>query len=375
MRTFVPSTGSPPRGRSPGLGVEELDADLFEDAHRAVVDRGDALLAQRLGRAVGVGHSGPREVRARRRLAVIRRHPQRQPRRRQPVEKRAQRHGRHHRRQRRAVVQPGDEARRVPRAQHREKRRRGLVRRAGDHRARREETAGRPVEPDRRGQRFGQRRVAFGQLAQHVFGPGRPALLEIEQRAVLVEEKPPDLALHRPPPPPRRLDATAGAALTAPCRWLTLPIMTAPPPYRLHDSLGYHLSLTARLQERRLDEGLRRLGLTRISWCILLAVGNEGLEQPSDIARFVGIDRTATSRALRQMEEAGLVARKSGTDDRRTTSVRLTALGRQRLAEGTPLAEENGRILEARLEPAERSELRRLLGKLRAGEETPLSRL
>ena len=145
--------------------------------------------------------------------------------------------------------------------------------------------------------------------------------------------------------------------------------------YRLHASLGYHLSLASRLQERRLDEGLRPLGLTRITWCILLAVGNEGLRQPSDIAWFVGIDRTATSRALRQMQEAGLIERATGEDDRRTTSVELTDLGRLRLVEGTPLAEENTRILENRLDGNERDLLLRLLGKLRSGEAQPLKRL
>ena len=151
--------------------------------------------------------------------------------------------------------------------------------------------------------------------------------------------------------------------------------MTPCAPYRLHQSLGYQLSLAARLQERRLEEGLRRLGLSRITWCVLLAVGNEGLRQPSDIARFVGTDRTATSRALRQMEADGLIERSSGTGDRRTTSVCLTPLGARRLAEGTPLAEENGRVLEGKLAPGEEAELRRLLAKLRAGEDMALKRL
>jgi DNA-binding MarR family transcriptional regulator len=108
------------------------------------------------------------------------------------------------------------------------------------------------------------------------------------------------------------------------------------PDYRLHRSLGYKLSIASRLQERRLDEGLRRLGLTRVSWCVLLAVGVEGLGRPSDIARFVGIDRTATSRALRQMEAAGLVTRASGAKDRRTTQVTCTPKGRALMS--APLA-------------------------------------
>ena len=66
--------------------------------------------------------------------------------------------------------------------------------------------------------------------------------------------------------------------------------MTSLAPYRLHKSLGYQMSLTTRIQEKRLEDGLRTLGLTRIQWCILLAVGNEKLRNPSDIAAFVGID-------------------------------------------------------------------------------------
>ncbi|MCU0906315.1 MAG: MarR family transcriptional regulator [Rhodobacteraceae bacterium] len=152
--------------------------------------------------------------------------------------------------------------------------------------------------------------------------------------------------------------------------------MTDPDPYRLHASLGYQLSLAARLQERRLEEGLRALGLSRVTWCVLLAVGNEGLAQPSDIAVFVGVDRTVASRALRQMESAGLIARAagsaSGRGDRRTTTVRLTDLGQERLRQGTPLARANNAAMEARLTPDESEALRRLLARVRAGDDRPL---
>ena len=145
--------------------------------------------------------------------------------------------------------------------------------------------------------------------------------------------------------------------------------------YRLQQSLGYQLSVASRLQERRLDDGLRELGLTRITWCVLLAVGNENLIHPSEIADFVGIDRTATSRALRQMEGAGMIARRTGADDRRMTSVRLTAAGRTLLQRGTPLAQKNNAIIEQRLDSNERAELRRLLAKMREGEDVALARL
>ena len=157
--------------------------------------------------------------------------------------------------------------------------------------------------------------------------------------------------------------------------WLTVTTMPAVTPYNLHASLGYQLSLAARIQERRLEEGLKTLGLTRITWCVLLAIGNENLRQPSDIAEFVGIDRTAVSRALRQMETGGLVARGTGAGDGRTRTVVLTQSGRHLLVKGTPMALENNAILEARLSPADRKCLIGLLQRTYAGEDVALGHL
>lgn len=143
--------------------------------------------------------------------------------------------------------------------------------------------------------------------------------------------------------------------------------------YRLHASLGYNLSLAARLQERRLDDALKTLGLTRTTWCVLLAVGVEGHRQPSDIASFIGIDRTATSRALRTMEAAGLLTRETGPKDKRTTRVSLTDLGRKRIEQGTPYAVENNALMRAKLSAAEHEELLALLTRLTEGESADLS--
>ena len=146
-------------------------------------------------------------------------------------------------------------------------------------------------------------------------------------------------------------------------------------PYRLHASLGYHLSIAARQQERRLDEALKTIGLTRTTWCVLLAVGNEELSQPSDIAGFVGIDRTATSRALRQMEADGLLARSSGTEDRRTRRVDLTDKGRAAIIAATPFARANAATMAEQLDAGEQEALIRLLAKLRPADDAPLNTL
>jgi DNA-binding MarR family transcriptional regulator len=108
---------------------------------------------------------------------------------------------------------------------------------------------------------------------------------------------------------------------------------------------------------------------------VLLAVGNEGLSQPSDIAGFVGIDRTATSRALRQMEADGLLARSSGTEDRRTRRVELTQKGCAAITAATPFARANAGVMAEQLAPGEQETLIRLLAKLRPADDAPLNTL
>jgi len=151
--------------------------------------------------------------------------------------------------------------------------------------------------------------------------------------------------------------------------------MSHTPPYHLHDAIGYQLTVTARLQERRFEAALKTIGLTRITWCVLLAVGDETLRHPSAIASFIGIDRTAASRALRQMEGDGLIVRDGGTADKRTTRVSLTKTGAEKLANAAPLAAESRATIEAKLPPDDLAHLRRLLARLREDDDTPLTRL
>lgn len=138
--------------------------------------------------------------------------------------------------------------------------------------------------------------------------------------------------------------------------------------FGLHDSIGHHITRAARIVERRVEASLREYGLTRVGWCILLAVEEEGLRNPSEIANFIGIDRTATSRTLRQLETEGLIGREMGREDRRTTEVTLTDSGRVRLQQAMPICIENMQHFSAKLSDAEGLELKSLLIRLTDGE-------
>jgi DNA-binding MarR family transcriptional regulator len=148
---------------------------------------------------------------------------------------------------------------------------------------------------------------------------------------------------------------------------------TSHKPYDLHASVGFQATLSSRVFERRLEDGLKAIAVSRLQWCILVAIGINSQRRPSDIAQFLGIDRTATSRALRGMEADGLVARTPDTRDRRKTDVALTDQGREKLAQALPIASENTAYFGEKLTTHEAEVLQKLLIKLRRGEENNLS--
>ncbi|BDW84560.1 MULTISPECIES: MarR family winged helix-turn-helix transcriptional regulator [Roseicyclus] len=138
--------------------------------------------------------------------------------------------------------------------------------------------------------------------------------------------------------------------------------------FSLQDSVGHQITRTARILERRVEDDLRRFGLTRVGWCVLVAVAEEGKKNPSDIANFVGIDRTATSRALRQLESDGLILREMGRDDRRTTEVRMTELGQAQFIAALPFCRAASIHFHSKLSEPELETLKGLLAKLTADE-------
>ncbi len=138
--------------------------------------------------------------------------------------------------------------------------------------------------------------------------------------------------------------------------------------FGLHGSIGFFTTKAARLIERRVEESLRAHGLTRLGWCTLLAVAEENLKYPSEIAEFIGIDRTATSRILRSLEGDGLIARSIGKTDRRMTEVEITDAGQERLMQARPICQENLAHFDAKLSLDELEELKRLLEKLCSNE-------
>ena len=143
--------------------------------------------------------------------------------------------------------------------------------------------------------------------------------------------------------------------------------------YHLHESLGYRLTYAARLNERRFEARLAEHGLTRLMWCVLCALEYEALSRPSDIAEFIGVDRTAISRCLKQMEGRGLIERTAAEGDARARSICATNAGRNALAPATQAAQENAAFWNDKLTGGDRIALLRALDCLTEQDDEPLT--
>ncbi len=142
--------------------------------------------------------------------------------------------------------------------------------------------------------------------------------------------------------------------------------------YRLRDGLGYQVSRLARVMERDFERRLAGLGITRLMWCVLPTVGLEGIERPSEIAGHIGVNRTALSRVLRELEAKDFVTREPDDADGRSTRVRLTGKGRDCLEAALPQSLGTTHHFGEKLSGRELENFRRLIDKLLIGEEGAL---
>lgn len=145
--------------------------------------------------------------------------------------------------------------------------------------------------------------------------------------------------------------------------------------YNLHDRLGYKLTLAAQVNNQLLVNLLSQLNLTRQMWCVLVAVGEQQLSQPSDIADYIGIQRAAVSRTLKDMHNKGLLQRISDPQNGKQTLVNLTFEGQALLAQSLLQTEQSTQRLNTKLNDSERQELDRLLSQYLSGPMDPPSRI
>jgi DNA-binding MarR family transcriptional regulator len=105
--------------------------------------------------------------------------------------------------------------------------------------------------------------------------------------------------------------------------------MTLPPVWHLfgQDHLPYRLLLLARMIDRRSARELQKYGLSLAEWRVLAFVGASGPASASKIGKFGEIDRAEISRAVRRLEERGLIERRPDESHRKRFIISPTPAG------------------------------------------------
>lgn len=136
--------------------------------------------------------------------------------------------------------------------------------------------------------------------------------------------------------------------------------------------LPYQLSVASNAVSALIAERYRkRFGLRIAEWRVMAVLGDRGrpgggaMTQQALTAATV-MDKVAVNRAVKVLEERGLVARVPNPGDGRSHLIALTDEGRGIHAEVMPLARATEADLLAGLAPEEEALLRRLLAGLRA---------
>jgi DNA-binding MarR family transcriptional regulator len=101
--------------------------------------------------------------------------------------------------------------------------------------------------------------------------------------------------------------------------------------------LCLHAQRAARALARRFDEALQPIGLTNGQFSLMMSLNRPDPPAMGALARFLAMDRTTLTAALKPLERRGLVKQTADPDDRRRRLVTLTAEGRSVLARAVPV--------------------------------------
>ncbi len=131
------------------------------------------------------------------------------------------------------------------------------------------------------------------------------------------------------------------------------------------DNLGTMVADVSHLMRRAFDERARSSGLSRPQWRVLTMLRrHEGINQ-GGLADLVEVEPITLCRMVDRLQEAGLVERRADPADRRAWRLHLTDKARALLEEMRPMAFSLFDDAMTGLDPAERSDLFRMLERIR----------
>ncbi|GAB2542685.1 MarR family winged helix-turn-helix transcriptional regulator [Brachybacterium huguangmaarense] len=112
----------------------------------------------------------------------------------------------------------------------------------------------------------------------------------------------------------------------------------------------------------RLAVRLADVGVSSVTWRVVATLEQRGELRISDIAALEQVTRPTATTVVQRLEDEGVVARRSDPADARSSLVRLTDLGRDRLAAWRARVGDQVETLLGDLAPEDRGTLERAVG-------------
>lgn len=130
------------------------------------------------------------------------------------------------------------------------------------------------------------------------------------------------------------------------------------------NSLGYLVRKSFRSVSRALEARTSKFGVTASQWHFLRVLWIEDGISQRELSERVSMREPTTVIAVKRLEKGGLIHRKPSTQDGRKINIYLTPKAKALKAKLMPLVEEVNDLATRGMTAKERSELRRLLGKV-----------
>ena len=125
--------------------------------------------------------------------------------------------------------------------------------------------------------------------------------------------------------------------------------------YRIEDSLGFIVNVTARMMRQHLQQAFlqQQIDITAEQWGILSWLKEKDGQTQQEISAMSRKDKTTITRLISGLEKRGFIVRTTDAADRRTNRIRLT---------------DSGRDVHAKLLPSVEALLRKASGDIPGGE-------
>lgn len=137
-----------------------------------------------------------------------------------------------------------------------------------------------------------------------------------------------------------------------------------PRPSDLHAHLGYWLRTVSNAVSHAFARKLDGAGVTAAEWVVLRTLHDLDPVGPSALAARMGVTKGAISKLADRLVGKDLIVRAADPGDRRAHRLALTPAGRALVPRLADIADANDAAFFGALAPAERRELRALLGRL-----------